>query len=115
VARLLADENVPLAVVDALRSLGHDVVTLGRDLLGRGISDAELLAHARSEQRAEVTQNRRDFFRLHREAPDHEGIVACTFDADFAGQATRIHEALSVETTLRGILLRVNRPLRSIS
>jgi hypothetical protein len=29
VARLLADENVPLAVVGALKSHGHDVATLG--------------------------------------------------------------------------------------
>jgi hypothetical protein len=28
VARILADENFPLPVVEALRRLGHDVVTL---------------------------------------------------------------------------------------
>jgi nucleoside-diphosphate-sugar epimerase len=112
VARLLADENVPIAVVQALRSHGHDVVTLVRSLLGSGVSDAEILARARIEQRIVVTLDRRDFFRLHREQPEHEGIVACTFDPDFVGQARRIHDALPPEGVLHGILLRVNRPPR---
>jgi len=112
VARLLADENVPLAVVEELRSQGHDVVTLVGSLLGTGVSDTGILARARVEQRAVITLNRRDFFRLHREQPDHEGIIACTFDPDFSGQARRIHAALPAEGVLRGILLRVNRPLR---
>ncbi len=110
--RLLADENVPLAVVEALRLEGHDVVVLAESVLGSGVSDPAVLAHARVEQRAVVTLNRRDFFRLHRDQPDHDGIIACTFDPDFAGQARRIHAALSTEVSLRGILLRVNRPPR---
>lgn len=110
-ARLLADENVPLAVVVALRSLGHDIVTID-DSLGQGVVDDEVLHHARDEERAVVTLNRRDFFRLHREQPEHEGIIACTFDPDFAGQARRIHEMLPAEGTLHGLLLRVNRPPR---
>jgi hypothetical protein len=59
-----------------------------------------------------VTLNRRDFFRLHREQPDHEGIIACTFDPDFAGQARRIDAAVPPDGVLRGLLLRVNRPPR---
>ncbi len=109
-ARLLADENVPLPVVEALRSHGHDVVALVASSVGSGASDASILALARTEQRAVVTLDRRDFFRLHREQPNHEGIVACTFDPDFAGQARRIHEALPPGRDLRGVLLRVNRP-----
>jgi predicted nuclease of predicted toxin-antitoxin system len=112
VARLLADENMPLAVVEELRSQGHDVVTLVRSLLGTGVSDTEILARARFEKRAVLTLDRRDFFRLHREQPDHEGIIACTFDPDSAGQARRVHAALPAEGVLRGILLRVNRPPR---
>jgi len=67
---------------------------------------------ARVDQRAVLTLNRRDFFRLHREQPDHAGIIACTFDPDFADQSGRIHAALPAEGALRGILLRVNRPAR---
>lgn len=107
--RLLADENVPLAVVEALRSLDHDVVTLAEGLLGSGLPDTEVLALARRDGRSVLTLNRRDFIRLHRAQPDHEGIIACTFDPDFAGQAKRIHAALPPDGVLRGILLRVNR------
>lgn len=109
-ARLLADENVPLAVVEALRSHGHDVVTLVGGELGIGLSDAEVLARARGDGRAVLTLNRRDFFRLHREQPDHSGIIACTFDLDFVGQARRIHAALPADDALHGLLVRVNRP-----
>jgi hypothetical protein len=81
---------------------------LGR--AGQRISDAEILALARAERRAVVALNRRDFFRLHRERPDHGGIIACTFDPDFPGQARRIHAVLLAEGELQGILVRVNRP-----
>jgi predicted nuclease of predicted toxin-antitoxin system len=112
VARLLADENVPVAVVEALRSHGHDVATLVANDLGSGVPDVEILARAHADGRVVLTLNRRDFFRLHRERPDHSGIVACTFDPDFAGQAERIHAALPGDEALRGLLVRVNRPLR---
>jgi hypothetical protein len=110
VARLLADENVPLPVVEALRSHGHDVVVSTASSLGSGAPDVNVLALARVEQRVVVTLDRRDFFRLHRQQPEHEGIIACTFDPDFAGQAKRIHEALAPERNLQGVVLRVNRP-----
>jgi len=74
------------------------------------VSDPEILALARAEQRVVLTLNRRDCFRLHPERPDHEGIIACTFDPDFAGQARRIHTVLLAEGELRGMLVRVNRP-----
>jgi predicted nuclease of predicted toxin-antitoxin system len=61
VARLLADENLPVAVVEALRSHGHDVVTLVGSSLGSGASDAEVLDLARDEGRVVVTLNRKDF------------------------------------------------------
>jgi hypothetical protein len=52
VARLLADENFPLPVLEALRAHAHDVVTvadLGR--AGQRVSDAAILNLARTEQR----------------------------------------------------------------
>jgi hypothetical protein len=76
------------------------------------VSDAEILALASVEERTVLTLNRRDFFRLHREHPDHWGIITCTFDPDLAGQAGRIHAVLPADGALRGILLRVNRPQR---
>lgn len=61
-ARLLADENFPLPVVEALGAHIHDVVTLA-DLgrAGQRVSDPEILALARAEQRVVLTLNRRDF------------------------------------------------------
>jgi len=53
--------------------------------------------------------NRRHFIRLHRERPQHAGIVVCTVDPDFAGQADRIHKAISGQDSLKGQLIRVNR------
>ncbi len=109
--RLYANENFPLPVVEALRKLGHDVLTI-QDI-GRAeqaIPDTEVLAEASSDRRAVLTLNRKHFVRLHNERPQHAGIIACTFDADFERQAQRIHQALEAHPDLRGQLLRTNRP-----
>ena len=77
-ARLYANENFPfpLPVVEALRRLGHDVVTIqevGR--AGQALTDAEVLKEASNNRRAVLTLNRKHFVRLHREQRRHEGIV----------------------------------------
>ncbi|HMO85954.1 MAG TPA: DUF5615 family PIN-like protein [Lacipirellulaceae bacterium] len=110
-ARLYANENFPLPVVVHLRDAGHDVLTtadVGRS--GQAIGDAAVLAFALTEDRILLTLNRRHFFRLHREATPHAGIVACTFDVDFSGQAARIDAALRAAGEMHGRLVRVNRP-----
>lgn len=56
------------------------------------------------------TGNRKPFVRLHAEQSQHNGIISCTFDRDFVGQAARIHAAIAAEDSLAGQLLRVNRP-----
>lgn len=77
-ARLYADEQYPLPVVEFLRALGHDVLTVQEaGKANQRIPDQEVLAFATSEERAVITQNRKDFFRLHRIQPHHAGIVAC--------------------------------------
>jgi predicted nuclease of predicted toxin-antitoxin system len=113
VARFLADENFPQPAVEELRRLGHDVLTV-RDAgqSGQAWPDREVLLFAVREGRAVVTLNRRDFLQLHREVPAHAGLVLCTADLDFAGQASRIHAAVSALPDLHGQVLRVNRPLR---
>jgi predicted nucleic acid-binding protein len=69
-----------------------------------------VLAFATRAGRAVVTLNRKDFLRLHREVPQHAGIVVYTFDIDLARQARRIHEALqNLGDPVRQVL-RVNRP-----
>ena len=80
-ARLFADENFPLPVVEELRHLGHNVVTIqDAGMAERGVSDADVLAHSTSEARAVLTLNRKHFIQLHRQRPEHSGIVACTSD-----------------------------------
>lgn len=110
-ARLFADENFPLPVVEWLRGLGHDVVTMqdaGR--AGQAETDGAILRFASADNRAVLTLNRKDFIRLHSAQPDHGGIIVGTFDPDFVGQAARIHGAIDAEGHLTGRLIRVNRP-----
>jgi len=114
-ARLYANENFPFQVVNALRELGHDVLTsLDAGKANQSIPDDEVLAFAEQEKRALLTINRRDFVLSHKKGTQHAGIIVCTQDVDVNGQAGRIHDALqSIETeTLNGQLLRINRPAR---
>ena len=109
-ARLYANENFPLPIVDELRRLGHDVLTTqdtGR--AEQAVPDEEVLEFAVNQKRAVITLNRKHFVQLHRRESDHSGIIVCTFDRDFMAQAQRIHNATSV-SDLTGKLIRVNRP-----
>lgn len=109
--RLYSDENFPLPVVEELRRLGFDVITMYDDeTANQAVPDEIVLSIATENLRAVLTTNRRDFIRLHRKHPKHGGIIVCTFDPDFGGQARRIAEALQKEITLSGQLIRVYRP-----
>ncbi len=109
--RFYANENSPLPVVQELRRLGHDVVTIQETgYANREFPDDQVLAHATADQRAVLTINRKHFIRLHQTSPDHSGIVVCTFDPDFEAQAGRIDQAAGSKDTLIGKLIRVNRP-----
>ena len=110
-ARLYSNENFPFPVVEELRRLGHDVLTvLEAGKAEQAIEDEKVLAFATSLERAVLTINRKHFIRLHREQPLHSGIIVCTLDPDFAGQARRIHQALEEHAELACLLLRVYRP-----
>ncbi|MGK7900524.1 MAG: DUF5615 family PIN-like protein [Hormoscilla sp.] len=105
-ARLYADEQFPRRVVELLINLGHDVLTV--QLSGNaGRSDEEVLAFAVSENRAVLTLDRRDFKRLHRQQPEHSGIIVCTDNQDREQMATSINEAIDAAETLAGKLIRV--------
>ena len=52
----------------------------------------------------------RNFIHLHNANSDHAGVIVCTFDSDFAGQARRIHAAIGSKAQLSGELIRINRP-----
>lgn len=110
-ASFYADENFRAPVVEALRRLGHDVLTCreaGR--AGLGVSDEEVLADALALGRIVLTQNRRDFIRLDREGHAHQGIVACTYDPDAESLARRIDLAVAEQAEGTRWLIRVNRP-----
>lgn len=110
-AKLLADENFPFPTVQELRLLGHDVLTL--EELGKtdqGLPDESVLGLAVERDRALLTINRKHFVRLHERYRNHTGIVVCSLDVDFVGQAKRISAALESEVSLAGKLLRINRP-----
>jgi len=87
------------------------VVTIGdAGKAGQSITDEAILLLATEDVRALLTLNRRHFVRLHASQPHHAGIIVCTLDLDFAGQAGRIHAAIVTQAALSGCLVRVNRP-----
>lgn len=110
-ARFYSNENFPLPVVQALRRLGHDVLTSHEaDQAGRQVADEGVLEFAQAQGRALLTLNRRHFVRLHLDGYRHAGVVVCTFDPDFEGQAQRIHDSIEAAGPLAQKLVRVNRP-----
>ena len=105
-----ANENFPLPVVEALRELGHNLLTTYESgKAGQAIPDEDILAFATGESRIILTFNRRHFIRLHQTTPDHSGNIVCTYDPDFEALAGRIHQALQSYSDWTGRLLRINR------
>ena len=110
-AKLYANENFPLPVVERLRQFGHDVVTIQETgKADQKTADEDVLQFAIADDRAVLTLNRKHFIRLHHECPSHSGIIVCSVDPDFGRQAERIHTALDPAVDLQGRLIRVNRP-----
>ena len=110
-ARLYANENFPLPVVEELRRLGHEVLTsLEAGNAGRAVPDDEVMRFAGGENRALLTLNRKHFLRLAAADPDHPGLILCTFDPAFGRQAKAIHDAIADRADLGTVVLRVNRP-----
>lgn len=79
-ARLYADEHFPVAIVYALRRLGHDVITVretGLSKSGEGMPDELVLQFAAQQRRTVITSNERDFRRLHSLNARHSGVKCC--------------------------------------
>jgi hypothetical protein len=69
-ARLYANENFPLPVVEELMRLGHEVLTTYEaGDAGKSVPDEQVLAFATAEGRALVTINRKHFIHLHNANP----------------------------------------------
>jgi predicted nuclease of predicted toxin-antitoxin system len=110
-ASFYADEQFPFQVVVLLRNFGHDVLTVQEaGKANQRIPDDEVLAFAISQNRAILTINRGDFIRLHRLSDEHFGMIVCTNNRNWEQFATRIDEAVKVEPSLQGKLIRVVRP-----
>jgi predicted nuclease of predicted toxin-antitoxin system len=78
--KLLLDEVLTPTIARELVAHGHDVIAVAGDPAHEALSDPDVLALARSQQRAVVTNNVRDFRPLHTEAvtaggPGHYGII----------------------------------------
>ncbi|MGO9243829.1 MAG: DUF5615 family PIN-like protein [Verrucomicrobiia bacterium] len=111
-ASFYSNENFPQGTVEALRQLGHDVLTSHDAGMSRqSIKDPEVLKFATEQDRIVLTLNRLDFIKLHNSTSGHHaGIVVCTQDLNYAALAQRIHETVTRTGSLDGQLLRVNRP-----
>lgn len=79
--KLLLDEMYPSLIARELRARGHDVVSV-HESPGSGTSDELVLDHARSDGRAVVTENVRDYRPLAEAllvaGDSHAGIVFTT-------------------------------------
>jgi predicted nuclease of predicted toxin-antitoxin system len=110
-ARFYSNENFPFRVVAELRDLGHDVLTIQETgKANQKYPDDAVLASANAANRIVLTINRKHFIRLHNISSNHQGIIVCTYDPDFVGQASRIDKAITAHESLVGRLIRVNRP-----
>lgn len=113
-AQLYSNENFPLPVVKALRKLGHSVLTSQEAGQGnQGLSDEKVLEFASTDNRILLTINRKHFIALHQKQPDHSGIIVCTLDKDFVGQAQRIHQLIvaASPTTVKLLETRIKADL----
>lgn len=109
-ARLYSNENFSLRAVEALRALGHDVLTsMESGKANQRIPDDAVLEYATSLGRAVITYNRRDFMELHRQDPHHAGIIVCTVNHNPTHLAGQIDQAMTLAGTLPGQLVRVRR------
>jgi len=109
--RFYADEQFPFQVVELLRNLGYDVLTVQEaGNANQRIPDDEVLMFAISRERSILAINRIDFIRLHRCDDNHFGIVVCTNNRNWEQFATRIDETVRAEESLQGKLIRVVRP-----
>jgi hypothetical protein len=78
--KLLLDEMLAPVIARELRARGHDAEAVAGRPDCEALSDPEILAVARSEHRALVTDNLRDFRPLYAEAitpggPGHYGMI----------------------------------------
>jgi predicted nuclease of predicted toxin-antitoxin system len=109
--KFYSNENLPLALVEALRDFGYNVLTsYDAGQANQGVPDDEVLAYAIAQNRSVITLNRDDFLALHNSGVNHQGIVICKDDRDYLGQAEVLHAYLKNKTqALQNRLIRVQK------
>lgn len=108
--RLYADEQFPFPVVQRLRLLGHGILTAQEaGQANQRIPDDQVLIFATARKRAVITQNRRDFIRLHQQYSRHNGIVVCSKNLDWDGFTATIHQTLGSREAIAGELIRITK------
>ena len=85
--RFHLDENVPVAIAEALRRRGIDVTTT-QDAGLFTAEDTAQLAYCTLEQRVLVTHDM-DFLVLHQAGAQHAGIACCALGARTIGEMVR--------------------------
>lgn len=111
-AHLYSNENFPFPIVEKLRQLGHDVLTMqDASQTGQSMPDELVLNFAQQTGRILLTLNRKHFVHLHSQKKNHPGIIVCSFDPDFESLTNRIHEVINKHQNLSGQLIRINRPV----
>ena len=110
-ARLYSNENLAIDLVEALRKFNHDILSsYDAGQANQGIPDDEVLDYATLNDRSVITFNRDDFVALHRNGVSHAGIIICTDDRDYLGQAQALHDYLGIQVErLHNRLIRVQR------
>jgi Domain of unknown function (DUF5615) len=111
--KLYADENFEFPVVKRLREKGYDVLTTreaGKD--NQRIPDEDVLDFAISQNRAVITLNYNHFKNIHNQVKTHNGIIICSRNDDWDSFADLIDIALRDEESIKGKLIRINRPAK---
>ena len=99
--RFHLDENVHLAIAEALRRRGIDVTTPA-DAGLLGATDEQHLVFAREQERVVVTHDA-DFLRLHARGVEHAGIVFCHSGSRPLGEIVRALTSYTVSRTEEGM------------
>ena len=81
--------------LNILRGDGHDVVAVG-ELEKNGTPDPEIFELAQLLERVLLTHNAEDFHELHRERPEHRGIMAVFRDSDPRKNMSHVQIAAAV-------------------
>lgn len=108
-ARLLADEDVDVAICDCLRGYGHSVTHVNdmkEDAREAGPDDDDVLSCAEADERAVLTCNFRDFEKLHEQGVRHFGIIGCPAQLDPRETARSIDDAIGTALAGGGTLFR---------